>query len=146
MLLVSGVQQSDSVIHIHISILFQILYPYRLLQDTDYSSLCYTVGPCCLSILYIVVCALANPKLPIYPSPAPLPHFSFKMGWRCASSQQQLKLQRHDFLPMEELGILLFCVILELTFQTVFLIFAVQKRYYLDLSFQEKQDKRIHIK
>ena len=30
--LVSGVQQSDSVIHIHISILFQILFPYRLLQ------------------------------------------------------------------------------------------------------------------
>ena len=22
-------------------------------QDTGYSSLCYTVGPCCLSILYI---------------------------------------------------------------------------------------------
>ena len=28
--LVSGVQQSESVIHIHISILFQILLPYRL--------------------------------------------------------------------------------------------------------------------
>ena len=28
--LVSGVQQSDSVIHIHVSILFQILFPYRL--------------------------------------------------------------------------------------------------------------------
>ena len=35
-LLVSGVQQSDSVIH------------YRLLQDIEYSFLCYTVGPCCL--------------------------------------------------------------------------------------------------
>ena len=31
--LVSGVQQSDSVIHI--SILFQILFPYRLLQNID---------------------------------------------------------------------------------------------------------------
>ena len=29
--LVSGVQQSDSVIHIHISILFQILFLSRLL-------------------------------------------------------------------------------------------------------------------
>ena len=29
--LVSGVQQSDSVIHIHVSILFQILFPLRLL-------------------------------------------------------------------------------------------------------------------
>ena len=28
--LISGVQQSDSVIHIHVSILFQILFPYRL--------------------------------------------------------------------------------------------------------------------
>ena len=27
---VSGVQPSDSVIHIHIFILFQILFPYRL--------------------------------------------------------------------------------------------------------------------
>ena len=37
-------------------ILIQILFHYRLLQDTEYSSLCYTVGPCCLCILYIVVC------------------------------------------------------------------------------------------
>ena len=33
-------------------ILFQILFPYRLLQNLEYSSLCYTVGPCCLSIIY----------------------------------------------------------------------------------------------
>ena len=33
--LVSGVQQSDSVTHIHVSILFQILFPYRLLQSTE---------------------------------------------------------------------------------------------------------------
>ena len=51
--LVSGVQQSDSDIHMYI--LFQILFHYRLLQGIEYSSLCYTVGPCCLSILYIVV-------------------------------------------------------------------------------------------
>ena len=45
-------------IHIHIymyvCILFQILFPSRLPQDIGYSSLCYTVGPCCSSILYIV--------------------------------------------------------------------------------------------
>ena len=46
MVLVSGVQQSDSVI------LFQILFPFRLLQYTEYSSLCYTVGVCWLSIPY----------------------------------------------------------------------------------------------
>ena len=32
---VSGVQQSDLVIHIHISILFQILFPCRLLQNIE---------------------------------------------------------------------------------------------------------------
>ena len=40
-LLVSGVQQSDSVIHMF----FQILFHYRLLQNIEYSSLHYTVGP-----------------------------------------------------------------------------------------------------
>ena len=33
--LVSGIQQSDSVIHTHKSTLFQILFPYRLLQNTE---------------------------------------------------------------------------------------------------------------
>ena len=32
---VSGVRQSDSVIHIHISIVFQILFPFRLLQNIE---------------------------------------------------------------------------------------------------------------
>ena len=48
--LVSGVQQSDSVMHIHVSILFQILFPFRLLQNIDQSSLYYAVGSCLLSI------------------------------------------------------------------------------------------------
>jgi len=53
--LVSGVQQSDSVIY-KIYIPFYILSHYGLLlQDIEYSSLCYTVEPC-LSILYIIVC------------------------------------------------------------------------------------------
>ena len=51
-MLVSGVQQSDSVMYI----LFKILFHDGLLQDIEYSSLCFTVGPCWLSILYIVVC------------------------------------------------------------------------------------------
>ena len=55
MLLVSGVQQSDTVIHIHVSILFQILFPFRLLQSIEQSSLCYTVGPCWFSILNIAL-------------------------------------------------------------------------------------------
>ena len=34
------------------------LFHYRLLQNNEYinSSLCYTVGLCCLPILYVVVC------------------------------------------------------------------------------------------
>ena len=51
---ISAVQQSDSVIRIYI--LFKILFHYGLSQDIEYSSLGYTIGPCCLSILYIVVC------------------------------------------------------------------------------------------
>ena len=43
--LVSGVKQSESVIHIHISTLFQSLFPYRSLQSIEQSSLCYAVGP-----------------------------------------------------------------------------------------------------
>ena len=58
--LVSGVLQSDSVIHIHTCTLFQILFPYRSLQRGEQSSLCCTVGPCWLSILYIDVCVSVN--------------------------------------------------------------------------------------
>ena len=54
--LVSGVQQSDSVRHTHVFILFQILFPFRLLHNIERSSLCYTVGPFWVSILNIAVC------------------------------------------------------------------------------------------
>ena len=70
---ISGVQQSDSVVHTFISV-FQIPSPYRLLQNTEQSSLGYTGGPCWLSILQIAMQLSVNPKLLIYPSPAP---FSF---------------------------------------------------------------------
>ena len=43
--IVSGVQPSDSVTHIHVSILFQILFPFRQLHNIEQNSLCYTVGP-----------------------------------------------------------------------------------------------------
>ena len=52
-LLISAVQKSDSVIHAYT--LFIFFFHYGLSQDIEYSSLCYTVGPCCLSILYIIV-------------------------------------------------------------------------------------------
>ena len=43
--LVSGVQQSDPVVHIHTVILLQILFPCSLLQNTKQSFLCYIVNP-----------------------------------------------------------------------------------------------------
>ena len=39
--LISGVEQSDSVTCTHLSILFQILYLFSLLQSIEESSLCY---------------------------------------------------------------------------------------------------------
>ena len=50
-MLVSGIQQSDSILHIHVPIFFQILFPFRLLDNIEQSSLRYTVGPCWLSFL-----------------------------------------------------------------------------------------------
>ena len=71
--LVSGVHPSDSVVYIHVSILFQILFPFRSLQSIGQSSLCYTVGPCWLSILNIAVCTCQSqtPSLSL-PQPFPL--------------------------------------------------------------------------
>ena len=40
---------------------------YGLLQDIEYSSLCCTVGPCCVSILYIVVCICQSPAPNLFP-------------------------------------------------------------------------------
>ena len=65
-MLVLGVQQSDSIVHIYIFIIFQMPFPYRLLQNTEWSSQCYTVDPCWLQL-----CVYVNPKLLIFPSPWP---------------------------------------------------------------------------
>ena len=45
-----------SYTYICIYIYFYILFHYDLSQVIEYSFLCYTVGPCCLSILYVIVC------------------------------------------------------------------------------------------
>ena len=44
---------------------------YRLLQGIEYSSLCCTVGPCCLSVLNIVmcICSFQIPNLSLPPKP-----------------------------------------------------------------------------
>ena len=41
--LVSGVQQSDSVIPIHISVLFQSRFPLRLLDNIEQSSFYFSL-------------------------------------------------------------------------------------------------------
>ena len=79
--LVSGVQQSNLVTHTHVSIRFQILFPSRSLQSIEDSSLYYTIGPCWLSILYIVVCVCVCSSqaldlcLPIYLFPLVILNF-----------------------------------------------------------------------
>ena len=51
---VSALQQNASAIHV--SSFFKIMFSFRLLQNNEQSSLCYTVGPCWLFILNVVVC------------------------------------------------------------------------------------------
>ena len=55
-MLTSGVKQSDSDLYVYVSVfrLFSII-GYIFSVYTEYSTLCYTVGPCRLSILYTVV-------------------------------------------------------------------------------------------
>ena len=57
--------QSDSVVHIHVSILSQILSPFRLLLNIEQSSLCYTVCPWWLCILNTAICTIPNSKVPL---------------------------------------------------------------------------------
>ena len=59
-MLVSAIQQSDSVLPVHISVFlrfFSHIHYFRILNRFP----CYTVGPCWLSILYIVVYMLFPP-------------------------------------------------------------------------------------
>ena len=52
--MISDVQESNSVTLV--SVLFQIIFPFRLLYNIKQSSLCYTIGPFWLFILNAVVC------------------------------------------------------------------------------------------
>ena len=60
----------SKVIQLHIYI-FQIIFPYNLVQDVKCSFLCYAINPHCWSILYVVVCVLLIPYslfIPLLPS------------------------------------------------------------------------------
>ena len=74
---ISAVQQSKSVICIHIPHLFQASFPFRSLQSTEQSSLCYTVASHQLSIFCIVVCIWRRHW---HPTPVLLP--GKPHGWR----------------------------------------------------------------
>ena len=67
-------------------IYIHILFHYSLLQEIECSSLCCTVGPCCLSILYIIVgicySQIPNPSLPT-PSPSWQPQICSLCLWVC---------------------------------------------------------------
>ena len=75
--LVSGVQQSDSVIHIHVSILFQILCPFKLLQNTEQFPVLYDRS---LLVIYFkyssVYMSISNSQF--IPPPATLPPGNYK--------------------------------------------------------------------
>jgi hypothetical protein len=52
-------------------ILFQVLFQYRLLQNIEYSSMCYILWHCWLSNLYLLVCICLSqtPNLPLLSFP-----------------------------------------------------------------------------
>ena len=52
---VSGGQQSDSVIHVHVSILPQTPLPSSLPHNIEQTYLCYRVGTCWPSIINAAV-------------------------------------------------------------------------------------------
>ena len=72
---VLGVQQNDSVIHIHVSILFQTLFPFRSLYNIEESSPCCIVGPCWLPVLNTMcTCQSLTPNLSLSPHFSPGNH------------------------------------------------------------------------
>ena len=46
---------TEKYTEIYIYTFFNILFHYGLFQNIEHSSLGYTVGPCCLSVLYILI-------------------------------------------------------------------------------------------
>ena len=65
-MIISAVQQSDSAIFTHTSILFQILFPYRLSQNTGQGSLYHTAVSHCPVTPYTAVCTCQS-KTHIHP-------------------------------------------------------------------------------
>ena len=75
-------------------IIFCILFHYSLSQAIEYSSLCYTVGLCCLFDIWYFISA--NNKILIYLSPTPFPF--------CFSSIQSLSHVQPFETPWTAMG------------------------------------------
>ena len=93
--------------------ILSFLYAFHngLSQDIECSSLCYTVGPCCLSVLYIVVCICYSqtPNLSLPPPPlSPLVSIrSFSMS---ASVSYSLVSQRPLIFSVTFLSLSVHCL------------------------------------
>ena len=73
--IISAVQHSDSVIHIHTSILFQILFPDRLSQNIGSSALCQAAGLRWPVIPHTTVCICQSQPPESIPPPLHLSPF-----------------------------------------------------------------------
>ena len=71
-MIVSGEQQRDSAIHIHVSILFQTPLLSRLPHNTEQSSLCYGRSLLIIHFKYSSV-YMSIPNSPMIPSPILIP-------------------------------------------------------------------------
>ena len=71
--LVSSVQQSESAICIHISPVSWTAFAFRPPHCIKQSSLCYTIGSCQLSILYIVSIVYVLISISQFLQPYPFP-------------------------------------------------------------------------
>ena len=88
---VSGAQQRNSAVHMHVSILPQTPLPSRLPHNIGQSPLCHPVGPCWLSILNIAVCT-------------------------CRSQTPRLSLRMLCFITLYLIALCRYCVFYKLNF------------------------------
>ena len=89
--IISAVQQSYSVMYIHTSILFQILFSYRLSQNTEFSVLNSRSLLASHSIYLSVHMPVPNPKSTPWPHLSPLVTIClFSNLWVCFYSANKL--------------------------------------------------------